>query len=144
MSTEYSYVPVIAKRTLGSNADGSGNSGSGTYSGYYIWWDTVAGFTGKGWNYIESELAHTGFPTLAASQGLAATYENFISYVNNQLSDLPFPGNLDNVLGDAVWANGSKNNFIADNVSTLGIYGNIMENDPYYTYYSESGCIQAR
>lgn len=139
---EYTYVPVKARTTTYA-ANGDGSQTAGTTSGYYIWWDPSTGFTGSTWQGIESELQYTGFKSLAEGANIECTYSNFLLYVNNQLTNLPFPGNLNNVLGDGYWANGSKIRFIDNNISTLGIRGNVPENDPYYAYIEETGCIEA-
>ena len=141
MSQGFSYVPVRAGRADGSNGNGSyvGNPGGTETSGYYIHWDTVGGFTGvHGWDAISDSIASTGFPALVQNSeyGYTGTYTEFLQYVEGDLEGFPFPGNLDAVLGDAVWASGAKITFISNHVASLGISGVVAANDPYRAHYN--------
>lgn len=130
------YVSVRASRAGGAN--GNGSEGFATSGNYWIHWNNN-GFTGKGWKYIESELRWTGFPAIADRLEYEISVEGLEAYMKS--SD--FPGNLDDVLGDGNWALGSKTTFVTNNVDVLGIYGNIGENDPWYVYCQDDGCIEA-
>lgn len=135
------YVPVMARSTFSAPENGSEiDPGGGTTSGYYINWND-SGFTGRGWWYIEKYISYTGFPEVAASYGQEGTYSNFVQYVGGNLPGAQKPENLNNVLGDAEWDSGSKNAFINEYISVLGITN--VQDGFYGQYYDQTGCIDA-
>nr|WP_288722337.1 hypothetical protein [uncultured Sellimonas sp.] len=140
----FTYVPVMAQKTFSAPRNGSDiEEGASTSSGYYIHWGD-GGFTNKhGWDALKPELQHTGWPALAAEHGVAPDWTNFELYISGQLPEIPFPGNLNNVLGDDNWSKGSKNGFVDTNVWKLGINGLVAENDPYKDYFRVDGCIES-
>lgn len=137
------YVPVMARSTFSAPENGSEIApGGGTSSVYYIHWND-GGFTGKGWEYIEPFISYTGFPEVASQLNVSATYESFKQYVTGTLPGVSKPNNLDTILGNGYWDDAAKNEFVSENVSKLGIYGNIEEDSMYGKWIRPDGCIQA-
>ena len=95
MSMGRVYVSPSAVAVNGINTLNASDPTSGsTQGGYYIHWDSAGGITGHGWSSLEGYISQTGWPDVAASQGLNADFNGFLAYVATN------PSNLDNVFGN--------------------------------------------
>lgn len=128
------YVPVEGDTTNRLRAANSlARSGGQTQGGYFILW-TTQGITNTKWTYIQNYLPYTGWETVASELNVAATYENFVSYVKGSLPNVSAPENLDEVFGP--WSN--KTDFVILHGADLGI----RNTNPNSPFYRDDGCIQ--